>query len=80
MNDEVILVCAFLLGKPRIGTSMEAFWATLLIHSPIDFLAYRFILVYVALSDFHIGVMYNSGFFSLWPDSTVESIFAGHHC
>ena len=55
----------FCLGKPCIGTGMEAFWRHFTCHSPIDFLAYRFILVYVALSDFHIGVMYNSGFFSL---------------
>ena len=47
---------------------------------PIDFMVYRFILVYVALSDFHIGVMYNMAFSAFWSDPIVVSNFAGHHC
>ena len=73
-------MCLFVLVSHVLAQVWRHFGRHFTIDSPIDFSAYLFVSVFVALPDFHIGVKYNSGFFSLWSDSTVATIYAGHHC
>ena len=70
-------MCFFVLVNHVLAQAWRHFGRRFTIHSPIDFLAYRFILVYVAPSDFHIGVMYYSGFFSLGPTLQLSPFLQG---